>query len=191
MALTKGTGGASHHVILLWPFPVVFLGIVFSAMADRIPRYGTAALTVLVAFLAAENLVTTNQYLARFIVNGPSGGWTDALFPLANSIEDKSASWFGLVDWGYLNGLRTLHEGDLPLFTVDVNGADFRQQVGSPDFLFVQHTEDKQMFPGVNDTVRQAAANLGYTERLERTIPDRNGRPVFELFRFQKQPGPQ
>jgi hypothetical protein len=191
MVFTKGTGGASHHVILLWPFPAVFLGIVFDQMADRIPRYGATVLAFLVAFLAGENMLTTNQYLARLIVNGGSGGWSDAIFPLAESIEDKSASWFGLVDWGYLNGLRALHEGDLPLFIVDVNGADFRQQVGSPDFLFIQHTEDKQIFRGINDHIRQAAANLGYVENVRQTIADRNGRPVFELFRFQKRTDPR
>jgi 4-amino-4-deoxy-L-arabinose transferase-like glycosyltransferase len=186
MAITKNTGAASHHVMLLWPFPVAFLGIAFSAMADRIPRYGRPVLAALVVFLAGENLLTTNHYLARFIVNGGCGGWTDAVDRLADSIEDKSASWFGLVDWGYLSALRTLHEGDLPLFTVDVNGADFARQVNSPDFLYIQHTDDKQMFPGVNDRVRKAASDLGYRERIERTVRDRNGRPVFELFRFQK-----
>lgn len=191
MALTKGTGGASHHVILLWPFPAVFLGIAFSAMADRIPRYGPPALAALVIFLAGENLLTTNQYLARLITNGSGGGWTDAVFPLAESIEDKSASWFGLVDWGYLNGLRTLHEGDLPLFIPDPEGHDFLQQVSSPDFLYIQHTEDKQIFTGVNGKIRQAAGELGYVEHVERTVPDRNGRPVFELFRFRRRTDPQ
>jgi len=191
MAITRNTGGASHHVTLLWPFPAVFLGIVFSRMAEKIPRYGTPALVILVGFLACENLLTTNQYLAWFITNGSGGGWTDAIFPLAESIEDKSASWFGLVDWGYQNGLTTLHEGDLPLFAVDEKWDGFRQQVSSPDFLFIQHTEDKQLFPGVNDRIRKAAAALGYVERLERTVADRNGRPVFELFRFRKQTDPQ
>jgi len=188
MALNKGTGGASHHTILLWPFPGAFLGIVFAGVAERIPRYGRTAVVVLIGLLAAGNLLNTNQYLTEFITNGGSGGWTDAIFSLASSIEDKSAAWYGLVDWGYLNGLRVLHEGDLPMFTPDPEGdqKQFASQVSAADFLYIQHTADKQMFPGVNERLRKAAAALGYEEHLERTVADRNGRPVFELFRFRK-----
>ena len=51
MAFNRGTGGAAHHVILLWPFPVIFIGIAFTEAAARIPRFGTVALTALVALL--------------------------------------------------------------------------------------------------------------------------------------------
>jgi hypothetical protein len=196
MALTRGAGGASHHVILIWPLPAVILGIVFSEAADRLPRFGPAVVWTAVGVLCLQNLLTTNQYLSRFIVNGPAGGWTDAIYPLAKSLDHKSASWYGLVDWGYLNGLRVLHEGDLPLFIalVPPEGApqpeadrkEMERQLSSDSFLFIQHTDDKQMFPGVNNRFRKAAAQLGYREILERTVPDRNGRPVFELFRFRK-----
>jgi len=174
-------------VILLWPFPPAFLGIAWSALSQRFRRGGAAALVILVTFLAGENLLNTNQYLARLIVNGAGGGWTDAIEPLAGALDRKTASWFGLVDWGYLNALRMFRGGDFPFFLVDSNDPkEFERQLSSPEFLFIQHTDDKQMFPGINDRVRKAAAAAGYTEKLERTIPDRNGRPVYELFRFEK-----
>ena len=192
MAATKGAGGGSHHVVLLWPFPAVFLGIVFSALAERAPRYGAVALTLTLLFFAGENLLTTNQYLSMLIVNGGAGGWTDAIYRLTKALDTKSASWFGVLDWGYLNGVRMLHPGELQLFLVDVNAdeKEIRRQVSSPDFLFIEHTDDKQMFPGINDRLRQAATKVGYVERVERRIPDRNGRPVFELFRFVRAETP-
>jgi 4-amino-4-deoxy-L-arabinose transferase-like glycosyltransferase len=189
MAFNKGTGGASHHAILLWPFPVVFLAVAFTALADRFARNGSIALAALVAFLAAENLLTTNEYLTAFAVNGASGGWTDAIYRLAASVEkSESTSWYGLVDWGYLNGLRLLHEGDLPVFIaqVDADRAEILREIDSPDRIFIQHTEDKQIFPGINDRWRDVTARLGYTEKVVRVIHDRNGRPVFELFRLKK-----
>jgi 4-amino-4-deoxy-L-arabinose transferase-like glycosyltransferase len=196
MALNKGTGGAAHHAILLWPFPVIFLAIVLDEVAGMVPRYGLAALVTL---LAVENLLTTNQYLAAFAVNGASGGWTDAIYRLAGSVEKSPGTeWYGLVDWGYLNGLRLLHEGDLPMFVAQVPAAgvtptaddltEIRREIDSPDKVFIQHVEDKQIFPGINGRFRDVAAQLGYREKVEKVIPDSNGRPVFELFRFEKIP---
>jgi len=187
MALTKGTGGASHHVILLWPFPVMFLGIALSEAAAR-ARYGAAALIAVTVILAGTNLLTTNEYLREFDANGGFGGWTDAIYRLAGSVEKgPSVSWIGLVDWGYLNALETFHEGDLPLFIVaDGNRAEIKREIEAPESIFIQHTEDKQMFPGINDRLRDMAGQLGFEEHVERTVHDRNGRPVFELFRFVK-----
>lgn len=192
MAFTRNTGTAVHHIILLWPFPVVFLAIAFDAIAARIPRFGASALLAATLFFAGENLLTTNEYLKDFAVYGAAAGWTDALYRLAGSVGHKDqASWYGLVDWGYLNGLRLLFEGDLPVFLPDFsNPAELKSQIETPDRLFIQHTDDKQMFPGINQRLRDAAAGLGYEEKTERIIPDRNGRPVFELFRFEKASAP-
>ncbi len=197
MALTKGAGGGTHHTILMWPLPVMFLGIVFSEISGRIPKVGVPVLWVAIGALCAQNLLTTNQYLAKFVVNGPGAGWTDAVYRLAETADHKTASWYGLVDWGYLNGLRLLHEGDLPMFVTSVPAEgqvlseaekqELTRQISNPDFLFIQHTADKQMFPGINDRLRSAAEGLGYREVVEKTVPDRNGRPVFELFRFRRE----
>jgi len=191
MAFNKGTGGAAHHAILLWPFPVIYVAIAFTSAAERIPRLGPPMLAVVIALLAGANLLTTSGYLKDFAIYGAAGGWTDAIYRLSNSIEqNKDTNWFGLVDWGYLNGLRLLHEGDLPLFIVQVEGDpnELKREIDSPDRLFIQHTEDKQIFPAVNDLLRDNAQKLGFTEKHERTIHDRNGRPVFELFRFERIP---
>ncbi|MDP9171307.1 MAG: glycosyltransferase family 39 protein, partial [Acidobacteriota bacterium] len=158
MVFNKGTGGASHHVILMWPFPVVFVGVAFSAASRLLPRFGLPVLAGLTAVLALGNVLTTNEYFSEFTVNGGAGGWTDAIYPLANSVEKNSASWIGLVDWGYLNQLRMLHEGDLPLFLPPIppagaqpseaERAELKEAISDSTRLFIQHTDDKQMFPG-------------------------------------------
>ncbi len=189
MALNQGTGGASHHVILIWPFPLAFAGIVFAEASRRIPKYGPPAIAVLVAVLTLGNILNTNEYLAEFIVNGGFGGWTDAIYPLAASVEKGRASWIGIIDWGYLYQLRMLHEGDLPLFLPPIppegSQAEFAAAIQDPSRIFIRHTADKQMFPGVNERFHNAAAALGYTDYVEKVISDRNGRPVFEIFRFR------
>jgi hypothetical protein len=188
MAFTQGTGAASHHVILMWPFAPAFIGIAYSAMAERMPRFGLPAVAIVVTVLAAANLLTTNRYLVRFAENGAAGGWSDAIYPLADSVGryargEKQGRWIGLVDWGYLNQLRMLYEGDLDLFVADPGDM---KRIVSTDCVLIRHAEDRQMFPGVNGRFRTAAAALGYGEKVERVIHDRNGRPVFELFRLEK-----
>ena len=185
MALTQGTGSAPHHTILLWPFPLVFIGIAYSAMADRFPRFGIPAAAFVVALLALVNLLTTNRYLVKFAEDGASGGWTNAVGPLADAVQPDSARWIGLLDWGYLNQLRMLWEGDLHLFTTEPAEA---KKLTSVDCVVISHTDDKQMFPGVNERFRKAVEEVGYAEKVERVVKDRNGRPVFEIFRLEKSP---
>jgi hypothetical protein len=191
MALNRGTGGSAHHVILMWPFPVVFLAIAFDAAARRFGERGGRVLAAAVAVLALQNVLTTNDYLARFTLFGGAGGWTDALYPLSQAMDEMPASWVGTVDWGYLNGLRLLEKRPLKIFMPDpdVKNPSFLVQLKAPDFLFVQHPDDKEILRGVNGNLRKAAEQLGYEEKVERVIFDRNGRPVFQIFRFRRRSG--
>jgi hypothetical protein len=58
--------------------------------------------------------------------------------------------------------------------------------VPRPNAIFIQHTDDHQIFPGVNERLRAIAAGLGYSEQLLRVVPDDEGRAMFEIFRLRK-----
>jgi hypothetical protein len=198
MFLTHNAGAGAHHTVLLWPMPMLIVSMAIVAAAEAFSRYGMAIFVSIVSLLAVGNLLNENEYLTHFAVRGGIGGWTDAIYPLSSSLDD--ATWVGTVDWGYTNGLRVLHKGRLNLF----NAADYlptpqakspgiedlKEMLGSPGLLFVQHTEAKQLIPHVNDVLRARAQQLGYTEHVEERIADSNGDPVFEIFRFELQPGP-
>ena len=83
------------------------------------------------------------------------------------------------MDWGYKNGLRLWYGNNLKLFSA----AD-QTSKPSPNFVYIQHTDDKQMYDNVNSQLRDAALALGYNEQVERNVHDNQGRPVFEIFRF-------
>lgn len=197
MALNTGTGGSAHHVILLWPFPCIFVGIALAGVADRVPRYAALAVNGLVVLIVCGNVLNTNEYLADLVKNGAVGGWTDASYRLAGAVAPYKSDWIGGVDWGYLNGLRMWYEGDLKLFfasdpvrkptMTDDDRRQFLTAIESPGFVFIQHTDDKEMYPDVNGRFRGAALALGYTEHVERVVHDNEGRPVFEIFRFVKE----
>ena len=184
MASNTGTGGGAHHVVLLWPFPCIFVGVTFAAVADRVPRLLSLSVAGLIVLIAGANLLNTNEYLANLILNGGIGGWTDASRRLAGAIYPYRAGHIGIVDWGYLNPLRMMYGGDLKLTVV----SDVPTVIADPDFIFIQHTNDKQMFHGVNEQLSNAALTLGYTEQVSRVVHDDEGRPVFEIFRFVKSP---
>ncbi len=174
-----------HHVILVWPFPCVFVGIACSRLADRIPR-SAIAVFALVVFV---NVLNTNEYLADLSLNGAVAGWTDAFYRLTGAVNRYKSGQIGIVDWGYLNGLRMMYEGELKLTVLnDIidKPASVAAMIASPDFILIQHTDDKQMFPDVNGRLRTAAASLGYSEQIQRVVHDDEGRPVFEIFRFEK-----
>ena len=187
MALTAGAGGALHHEILLWPFPVLFAGI---ALAGLPWRWLALAAGTAMVFL---NLLVVNQYLFQFEHNGAAGNFTDALFPLAQALpEDRSIN---VLDWGILATMELAHQGHLqarfagdPVRTGSPNPAEqaqLRRMLAEPDALYVDHVAAREAFPGVGANLERFAMAAGYRKQLVRTVADSHGRPVFEIFVYQ------
>jgi hypothetical protein len=194
MAMNVGTGGAAHHVILLWPFPCVFVGMTLAGATTRAPRSVYVATNAVVALIALGSLLNCNEYLADLAMNGAVVGWTDASYRLAGAVSRYQNNWIGTVDWGYANGLRMWYGNDLKLFTAtdqtrkpsmtDDDRRAFLAELALPNAVFIQHTDDYQMYDNVNVQLRNAALALGYTEQVERVVHDNEGRAIFEIFRF-------
>jgi len=179
MAMNAGTGGGAHHVILLWPFPCIFVGISLATAAERAPKIIGRAVFAVAALLVCGNVLNTNEYLADLILNGAVGGWTDAFYRLTGAVYPYRSGRIGIVDWGYQNGLHLISDGELKTAEVtDKDAIDWNAMV------LVQHTDDNQLYSGVNDKLSSAAMAHGYTEQVIRTVHDNQGRPVFEIFRF-------
>ena len=195
MALTVGAGTGAHHVILMWPWPIFLIAAAFSQVSLRIPRWGTAAISAVVIFLATSNLLITNQYLERAIEVGPGPVWTDAIFPLAEYLHRRTGSEIYSVDWGTMNSLRLLNRGTLRLqeatFIVlkDTPTTQDKQfllrMIQRSDGLLVAHTQPFEAFKGINARLLAFAAAEGYEPHADNTIYDREGRAVFEIFRFE------
>ncbi len=115
MAITKGAGTSAHHTVLLWPIPHVFLAVAFAEASLRVRNIGAWVLVVAMLYLAAENLLVTNQYFYQLARYGPAPSWTDAIYDLSRSVGDLKPSKVVIDDWGMLNQLVFLHRGQLPL----------------------------------------------------------------------------
>jgi hypothetical protein len=190
MASNAGTGGGAHHVILLWPFPCVFVGIALASASARFPKPAQWAVMALVAWLTFANFLNTNEYLAALIRNGGVTTWTDASERLAGAISHYRSDPIIIVDWGYGKILRMFYGGELNLISIDDGNRMRVDYATMPGAIFIRHTDDRQVFPGVNDRLRAGAAALGYAEDTLRVVHDDEGRAIFEIVRFVKAPQP-
>jgi hypothetical protein len=180
MALTANAGWAAQHTILLWPFH--FLAI--AAAVSRAPARWASAIC---AVLCLSNIAVTSQYYADLIRNGPAIRWTDAIDPLSKYLSDSRVPLIFGVDWGFVETLNLISEGELPVSSVDMpDAATIRRMIAIPGGLFVSHTPEFAYHPEIRAAVEDTALQDGYEEERLATIPDRNGKPTFEVFRFRK-----
>lgn len=188
MLVTKNAGGSVHHVILLWPIPLMFLALAWSEASKRIPgRIAIPVLGVVVAFFAAENVLATNQYLAQFIRNGPTVIWTNALYPLSADLTQNHYGEIDGIDWGTIVPLRVLERATVPLEAVDVDSnapQTALAKMNRQDAVFLGHVKGLEVFAGVNDKLDAIAAKQGFVKQTIKTFADENGRPIFELFQY-------
>jgi hypothetical protein len=188
MASTRDAGASIHHTVLLWPFPQLFVAVAIS----QIPWKWLAASAAIL--LVVMNLLVINQYIAQFERNGADGPFSDAIYPLSAALSDVPGQKIYVLDWGIQNPLNLLHDGRLTMtsghdpFMSDTPSdwlkAAADRMFRDPGGLFIAHTEKRENFTGVRQRFDQAAAAAGCHEASLQTIPDSNGRPVFEIFRL-------
>jgi hypothetical protein len=191
MASTRDAGASLHHTVLLWPFPQLFVAIAIASI-----RWKWAAISICL-LLVVGNLLVVNQYIAQFERNGAAGPYSDAIYPLSAALSEIPGQTIYVLDWGIQFPLDLLHRGRLNMrgghdpFLSDppnewAKGAAARI-FADPRAIFVTHAEKRENFAGVHQRFDQAASAAGCREDNVRTIPDSNGRPVFEVFQLACQ----
>lgn len=196
MAFTKGAGTGAHHMVLMWPWPMFFIAAGFAEASLHFRRAGVAVLAGILLILAARNCFVTNQFLSELIQDGPATVWTDAIFPLADYLRSYTSTDIYTVDWGTNNSLRLLDRGTLRLqeatFAILKDPPDaldrsfLRQMITNNNALIIAHTTPFEAFKGINDRLGTIASGLNYQQQLMATIYDYEGRPVFQLVKYQK-----
>ncbi len=186
MAGTRYTGPA-HHIVLLYPMPQLLVGIAVSALPWR------SLMTAVAVLLIGANLLVLSQYISQFERNGTGTLFTDALYPLSDALDAFSDDHIHVVDWGIAESVNLLHRGQLHLvreWTIQYDSeAEQHRRVTSaladPQALFLTHTRRLELYD-VSERVTTMAQSAGYERVPVRTVTDSNGRPVFDLFRFEK-----
>jgi hypothetical protein len=126
--------------------------------------------------------------------------WTRAILPLSGYLKNAPAGHVFAADWGILEPLRFLNAGKLPLENGTdpiakpaLDPADEGRLIGmldTPDQLYIMHTTEAEVFPGIRDKLLRFASGHGYDRDVVAQISDGYGRQVFEVCRFSKA-GPE
>jgi hypothetical protein len=175
MLATGGAGAAAHHIVLIWPFPALLIALALDGAADRLPRWLPAATC---ALLCLVNLRTTNHYAATVVRNGGTTRWTTAFDPLLARLRELRAPRVLVADWGIFETVHLLGEGRLRA----APAAAFLPG----DHLWLAHTPEARIVAPGAAAIESEARAAGYEKTVLETIYDRNGRPVFVLFRFRR-----
>jgi 4-amino-4-deoxy-L-arabinose transferase-like glycosyltransferase len=194
MAITRNAGMAIHHTVLLWPMPHLLVGAAFGSLPWRWLRVG------LVSLLVAANLLVINQYIVQFERNGPGEYFTDAVNPLAAALSGSPSDTIYFIDWGmwepaYFFQRRTmdLRESYAELIPALPDAEQRREidaMIANPHALFVDHVPEREAFRGVGQHLETIARSEGYEKVPVDAVADRNGRPVFQIFRLRQQHPP-
>jgi 4-amino-4-deoxy-L-arabinose transferase-like glycosyltransferase len=186
MASTYRAGAAAHHVILLWPFPVLLAAIAMTAVPWRGIGTGIAVMAI------AMNLLVVSQCIFQFERYGAWNTFTDAIYPLADSLEGSSDTIY-VTDWGIFESLQLLHDGRLKLRIVssalaaespsEIEKGEIREMLSDPSALLVAHVREREAFLNVGRHLDEYVLAAGLRKQTVRGVSDSNGRPIFEVFR--------
>jgi hypothetical protein len=197
MAANEGTGGSVHHVVLLWPAPQFIAAFCLgAAVANRraVWRWLAAAVVVLVC---GQNVLVINQYLYNALRTGPGLSWTDAIFPLKDALVRLHPEHIDLMDWGTEFNLLALTSGNMDLRWAGEAGVreiptDYDQRLmtvlleQAPESIWVRHVIPIEVTSGASERFDKRAVERGYIKRPLEVVRDRNGRNIFEIYRFVK-----
>lgn len=174
MSLTPG-GASVHHIVLMWPWPHCIIAL---AAARR---------RVFVSVAVAAVLMGAGVIVRHFVLldrHGADPPWSEAIYPLAERIEREKPAGVFFVDWGILDPVFTLTRGQLPVEITFHRNLPPEHFVARPGWIFAAHTDTREQFQGVNAAWKQVP---GYRRIPIAVLPDRQGFPIFELFRFEPQ----
>jgi 4-amino-4-deoxy-L-arabinose transferase-like glycosyltransferase len=190
MAITRNAGMAIHHTVLLWPMPHLLVGAAFGSLPWRWLRVG------LVSLLVASNLLVINQYIVQFERNGSEGYFTDAVNPLVASLSASPGDTVYFIDLGIWEpadflqrrkmDLRESYAALIPALPDAQQHREIDAMISDPHALFVDHVPSREIFRGVDQHLETIARSEGYEKIPLGTVADRNGRPVFEMFRLRR-----
>jgi len=190
-AILRNVGTGTHHVVLLWPFPHLFVAATLAAVPWK--RVGvTAAAAVVVA-----NLLTTSLYFLEFERDGPGQFFSDAITRLSDRLAHYDDRTIYVTDWGMQNSIALMQRGKLHLENAEAVvrsdsqtdlDRDYEARIfADANAILIGHTEGQEVIEGSRVRLEKAAARAGLQKEILEVVQDSHDRPVFEIFKLKRQ----
>ena len=193
----------AEHLLILWPIPQALVSAAVFGLADVAKpglrsrrRAGLGAIGLAVTCLVGAEALTTLRYHREVERTGGVGHFSDAIYQLAEDAEKPELSRLVVLDWGFTRNLQFLSQGRLrpeTRFTYDFPPsteftAYLEEHVTQPNALYLFHTPGFTAFPGHWQVLERIAYWHGLVPVLYKTYFQRDGEPVYLLYRLQPAP---
>lgn len=203
MFFSFGGGGSVNHVIMLQPFPLLFLATSLWIAAERWPRLTLRAAAVLIAGVAiVVNLSFNARHLAIYTRTGGTRGFTDAVYRLVPFLARSPGSGLYALDWGLSNPVMFLGEPwnlrvDDYFFAIleprDPGHSQWieglRELMRDPNNIFLLHSPQRSFYSGpARDFFK--LARTGIEMRRIASFQERSGEVAYEVYQHARE-GPR
>lgn len=203
MSSAVGISQGAHHLLILFPVPQALIAAAVFSLADVVRaaqpsrrRVALTAIGLVVICLVGAEAWTTFRYHRELEQTGGVGHFSDAIYQLAEDAEKPDFSRLVVLDWGFTRNLQFLSQGRLrpetrftyespptPEFT-----AYLEDHVARPGALYLFHTPRFTVFPGHWEVFERVAHWHGLVPVLYNTYFQRDGEPVYLLYRLDPAP---
>lgn len=184
------------HYALLQPLTVTVaaLGLGLAWQRWQGARWGVIALVVVWVVLDLRATVLYHQALTR---SGGLADHSDATYHLAYHLRYNGMGAPIALDWGMDAPVRFLSENSVrpieifgyesPQVPDDGFGTRLDSFLGNPDNVYLLHVPDQTVFAGRRELFLAEAAARGLTATLESSFTQRDGTPLYEVWRVRKE----
>ncbi|HYM10434.1 MAG TPA: glycosyltransferase family 39 protein, partial [Bryobacterales bacterium] len=207
MFVTFEGGASAHHLIMLEPFPLLFLAVSLwtpveaaSAASGR-PRRTLAAAAVTITIAAAAVNVSVNaRYLAIYTRTGGTAQFTDAIYRLVPYLAQHPERRLFAIDWGFSTPVAFVgwrSKLDVDDFFFSVNAPDDPGHAGQvhrlgelmrdPNNVFLLHTPQRTLLP-LPAREFSALADGGIEMQQVAYFAERSGELVYEIYQHGGAP---
>ena len=203
MSSAVSIGQGAHHLLILFPIPQALIAAAVFSLADIAraaqPSRRRAALIAIgfaVTCMVSAEAWTTFRYHRELERTGGVGHFSDAIYQLAEDAEKSEFSRLVVLDWGFTRNLQFLSQGRLrpeTRFTYESPPAPefaayLEDHVTQPNALYLFHTPRFTVFPGHWKVFERVAYWHGLIPVLYKTYFQRDGEPVYLLYRLEPAP---
>lgn len=185
--------GSIHHLALVYPWPLVFVGASIAAAASRFEGSARTVWVFAVAgAVAASGLAGTAKQFGDGLRHGTAPAWSEAIYGVAEEIERRRPSDVILLEWNATHSLRFLLTNEPPVWNmafatdwVPDNPAapHLLDRAGRNAPLFVAFADPTERpFPDAFRSCERLLGDAGLELKEQVRIRDSRGREVYALF---------